>query len=89
MQGNYVKLFHPQVRDLGKRDGRGSVLGSPSLETSHRFSHPCQESWPLAGACSAGRLGGDARLPVVRLGVGQVHADYVAGAAGCAWSIRI
>ena len=37
MQGNYVKLLHPQVRDLGKRDGRGSVLGSPSRKPHTDF----------------------------------------------------
>ena len=35
MQGNYVKLLHPQARDLGKRDGRSSNSGT----TSHRISH--------------------------------------------------
>ena len=37
MQGNYVKLLHPQVRDLGKCDGRGPVLGSPSRKPHTDF----------------------------------------------------
>src|SRR6195256_6826685 len=51
MQGNYVKLLHPQVRDLGKRDGRGSVSGSSSPQTSHRFSHHVRSPGIAAARC--------------------------------------
>ena len=37
MQGNYVKLLNPQGCGLGKRDGRGSVLGSSSSRPHTKF----------------------------------------------------
>ena len=38
MQGNYVKLLHVQARDLGKRDGRSSILASRARKP-HTDSH--------------------------------------------------
>src|SRR6266496_700433 len=37
MQDNYVKLLRPQVRDLGERGGRGSILSSSSSQPHTNF----------------------------------------------------
>src|SRR5512135_2785469 len=44
MQGNYVKLLHGQVRELGKRDGRGSVWAVRAANLTPILTS-CQESW--------------------------------------------
>jgi hypothetical protein len=55
MQGNYVKLLRPQVRDLGKRDGRSSI----SSTTSHRISHHVRSpgTGKRYGSLTAGSVG--------------------------------
>jgi hypothetical protein len=37
MQGNYVKLLHPQARDLGERDGRGLCSNASSRKPHTDF----------------------------------------------------
>ena len=63
MQGNYVKLLHQQVRDLGKCDGRGSVLDSPSRK-------PHTDFHTMSGVLGlAAEIGESSHAPVVRIEV--------------------
>ena len=77
----------PQVRDPGKRDGRGSVWGPPNLQTSHQFSRHVRSpglrkpeaSLPNICGCSQG---GDSRSSRSEFPYMEAHSQFRAARRG-------